>query len=645
MMTCSRWYPIKRVFSSLDVAVVIHELKDLIVCSLVDNVYNDSTGSLVLKLRGVSGEVHYLLIKPSERLHITRNISRLGCVGRVPLFRRYLNGLKITGIEQLEFERIAVLTFGGRESYRLYVELIPRGILVLTDTEGKVVVTNKEFKGKDREVVIGRKYILPPMFRDFRKLGIDEWFEKLSSYKSLIQGLTRGLGIPPEVVNEVLSDRITGLVDKDIISEVRGRVIAFVDEVLKKPEPVIIASKNTHEYLAFLTFKPSRLGDDLEVLTFNSFNEAVDNYFLQLIPKDFIADELKTLDDELVKTEKLINDLKKELEGLRVRLNELRRLHDLVAVNYEVLDSISRCVWDTIKTSGWDYVSKCGVKDYDRSKGIIKVVLEGTTVELNVREGVKSYLIKLKSGIKECEDKIMKVDEVINNLLMKRDILRKERDEVVVPLIRKVDWYDKYHWIITSDGLLSIGGRDAKQNEKIVKKYLSDNDIFMHADITGASVFIIKCDGRIPSEKSLYEVATLAACYSRGWREGFGNLDVFWVYGKQVSKKAPAGEYLGLGSFMIYGEKNYLKNIKLELALGVSINGNYYKLIVGPEDYIRSKCKVYVVLQPGSEGKEAIAKKIIKYFTERERRLKYLDVNSIVLKIPGPSRIVGVSNV
>ncbi len=644
-MTCSRWYPIKRVFSSLDVAVVIHELKDLIVCSLVDNVYNDSTGSLVLKLRGVSGEVHYLLIKPSERLHITRNISRLGCVGRVPLFRRYLNGLKITGIEQLEFERIAVLTFGGRESYRLYVELIPRGILVLTDTEGKVVVTNKEFKGKDREVVIGRKYILPPMFRDFRKLGIDEWFEKLSSYKSLIQGLTRGLGIPPEVVNEVLSDRITGLVDKDIISEVRGRVIAFVDEVLKKPEPVIIASKNTHEYLAFLTFKPSRLGDDLEVLTFNSFNEAVDNYFLQLIPKDFIADELKTLDDELVKTEKLINDLKKELEGLRVRLNELRRLHDLVAVNYEVLDSISRCVWDTIKTSGWDYVSKCGVKDYDRSKGIIKVVLEGTTVELNVREGVKSYLIKLKSGIKECEDKIMKVDEVINNLLMKRDILRKERDEVVVPLIRKVDWYDKYHWIITSDGLLSIGGRDAKQNEKIVKKYLSDNDIFMHADITGASVFIIKCDGRIPSEKSLYEVATLAACYSRGWREGFGNLDVFWVYGKQVSKKAPAGEYLGLGSFMIYGEKNYLKNIKLELALGVSINGNYYKLIVGPEDYIRSKCKVYVVLQPGSEGKEAIAKKIIKYFTERERRLKYLDVNSIVLKIPGPSRIVGVSNV
>ena len=644
-MTCSRGYPIKRVFSSLDVAVVIHELKDLIVGSLVDNVYSDSTGSLVLKLKGVSGEDHYLLIKPSERLHITRNISRLECVGRIPLFRRYLNGLKITGIEQLEFERIAVLTFGGRESYRLYVELIPRGILVLTDSEGKVLVTNKEFKGKDREVVIGRKYVLPPMFRGFRKLGIDEWFEKLSSYKSLIQGLTRGLGVPPEVVNEVLSDRITNLVDKDVISEVRGRVIAFVDEVLKKPEPVVIASKNTHEYLAFLTFKPSRLGNDLEVLTFNSFNEAVDNYFLQLIPKDFIADELKALDDKLVKTEKLINDLKKELEGLRVRLNELRRLHDLVAVNYDVLDSISRCVWDIIKTSGWDYVSKCGVKDYDRSKGIIKVVLEGTAVELNVREGVKSYLIKLKSEIKECEDKIMKVDEVINNLLMKRDILRKERDEVVVPLIRKVDWYDKYHWIITSDGLLSIGGRDAKQNEKIVKKYLSDNDVFMHADITGASVFIIKCDGRIPSEKSLYEVATLAACYSRGWREGFGNLDVFWVYGKQVSKKAPAGEYLGLGSFMIYGEKNYLKNIKLELALGVSINGNYYKLIVGPEDYIRSKCKVYVVLQPGSEGKEAIAKKIIKYFTERERRLKYLDVNSIVSKIPGPSRIVGVSNV
>jgi predicted ribosome quality control (RQC) complex YloA/Tae2 family protein len=641
----SKGYPIKRAFSSLDVAVIVYELKSLIIGSLVDNIYSDSTGGLILKLRSTSGEDHYLLIKPSERLHITKNISRLENIGRVPLFRRYLNGLKIIGVEQLEFERIAVLSFGGRESYRLYVELIPRGILALTDTEGKVLMSNKEFKGKDREVVMGRKYILPPMFRDFRKLSTDEWFEKLSNYKSLTQGLTRGLGVPPEVVNEVLSGYTINIVDKDVVSEIRGRIIAFVDGVLKKPEPVIIASKNTHEYLAFLTFKPSRLGDDLEVLPFNSFNEAVDNYFLQLTPKEVIVNEVRALDDELAKTEKLINDLKKELEDLKVRINELRKLHDLVAMNYDVLDSISKCVWDTVKTLGWDYVGRCGIKDYDKSKGIVKVVLGGTAVELNVREGVKSFLIRLKSEIKECEDKIMKVDEVINNLLMKRDKLRKERDEVVTPLIRKVDWYDKYHWILTSDGLLSIGGRDAKQNEKIVRKYLTDNDIFMHADIAGASVFIIKCDGKIPSEKSLYEVATLAACYSRGWREGFGSLDVFWVYGRQVSKKAPAGEYLGLGSFMIYGEKNYLKNIKLELALGVSISGNYYKLIVGPEDYIRSRCRVYVVLQPGSEGKEAIAKKIVRYFIEKERRLKYLDVNSVVSKIPGPSRVVSTSNV
>jgi predicted ribosome quality control (RQC) complex YloA/Tae2 family protein len=641
----SKWYPIKRVFSSLDVAVIVYELKGLIIGSLVDNVYSDSTGGLILKLRGTSGEDHYLLVKPSERFHITKNISKLENIGRVPLFRRYLNDLKIIDVEQLEFERIAVLSFGGRESYRLYVELIPRGILALTDIEGKVLISNKEFKGKDREVVIGRKYILPPMFRDFRKLSTDEWFEKLSNYKSLTQGLTRGLGIPPEVVNEVLSDYTINIVDKDVVSEIRSRIIAFVDEVLKKPEPVIIASKNTHEYLTFLTFKPSKLGDDLEVLHFNSFNEAVDNYFLQLIPKEVIANEVRALDDELAKTEKLINDLKKELEDLKVRINELRKLHDLVAMNYDVLDGISRCVWDTIKTLGWDYVGRCGIKDYDKSKGVVKVVLGGTTVELNVREGVMSFLIRLKSEIKECEDKIMKVDEVINNLLMKRDRLRKERDEVVTPLIRKVDWYDKYHWILTSDGLLSIGGRDAKQNEKIVRKYLTDNDIFMHADITGASVFIIKCDGKIPSEKSLYEVATLAACYSRGWREGFGSLDVFWVYGRQVSKKAPAGEYLGLGSFMIYGEKNYLKNIKLELALGVSISGNYYKLIVGPEDYIRSRCRVYVVLQPGSEGKEAIAKKIVRYFIEKERRLKYLDVSNVASKIPGPSRVVSMSNV
>ena len=42
----------------------------------------------------------------------------------------------------------------------------------------------------------------------------------------------------------------------------------------------------------------------------------------------------------------------------------------------------------------------------------------------------------------------------------------------------------------------------------------------------------------------------------------------WWVYGEQVSKSAPTGEYLPTGSFMIRGRKNFLPPTQLVLGFG-----------------------------------------------------------------------------
>lgn len=42
----------------------------------------------------------------------------------------------------------------------------------------------------------------------------------------------------------------------------------------------------------------------------------------------------------------------------------------------------------------------------------------------------------------------------------------------------------------------------------------------------------------------------------------------WWVWGDQVSKSAPSGEYLPTGSFMIRGKKNYLPPSQLVLGFG-----------------------------------------------------------------------------
>ncbi|MEM4753019.1 MAG: ribosome rescue protein RqcH [Sulfolobales archaeon] len=632
---------VKRALSSLDLAVIIDELRSKIVDLYVDNVYTDFTGSLVVKLRSPT-ETYYLLLKPGERIHITRSISKLETSGKTTLFRRFLNDLRISSIKQLEFERIAVLGLEGKGvSYNLYIELIPRGIIALTDSNNKVLMVSKELKVKDRQVIIGGTYSVPPIYKDFRTLDIKSWIEVLSKYDNIQRGLIRGLGVPPEVVNEVISDEVLKeKICEDIVLEIKNRITSFIDRVVNNPQPVVLA-RTDGRYVSFMSFRPSKLADGLKILYFESLNEAVDEYFLKLTTDEVVTQNSKKLDDELSKTDKLLNELRNEIVNLTSRLNELKALHDITALNYNMLEDVLKCVWNTVKTYGWERISMCGISDYDRSRGVIKVRVDNVIIELNIREGVNNYLIKLKTQISECEDKIRKIGEVIEELLKKKSVLISEKESLSIPpLVKRVDWYDKYHWIITSDGFLAIGGRDSTQNEKLVRKYLNDDDVFLHADISGASAFILKLGDSKPSERSLFEVATLAACYSRGWKEGLGSLDVFWVYGSQVSKKPPAGEYLARGSFMIYGEKNYLRNVELRLAIGIIvIDGKYYKLVVGPEDYIQSRCNYYAVLRPGDESKESIAKKMIDYFVKSDARLRYVDLNEFLLRIPGPSRI------
>lgn len=38
-------------------------------------------------------------------------------------------------------------------------------------------------------------------------------------------------------------------------------------------------------------------------------------------------------------------------------------------------------------------------------------------------------------------------------------------------VVRKAAWYERFNWFISSENYLVISGRDAQQNELIVKRY------------------------------------------------------------------------------------------------------------------------------------------------------------------------------
>ena len=131
---------------------------------------------------------------------------------------------------------------------------------------------------------------------------------------------------------------------------------------------------------------------------------------------------------------------------------------------------------------------------------------------------------------------------------------------------RKKEWFEKHKWFYTSGGKLVVAGRDAKQNDMLVAKTMTDGDLFFHADIQGAPATIL-VGGKSATQQEKKEAAQFAASHSSAWKTGAAAVDVYAVEKKQLSKHAQGG-FVGAGGFAIEGEREWFRATPLGLAVG-----------------------------------------------------------------------------
>ena len=232
-------------------------------------------------------------------------------------------------------------------------------------------------------------------------------------------------------------------------------------------------------------------------------------------------------------------------------------------------------------------------------------------IKKSLEENASSYFEKAKKAKKKiagAKKALEKAREKLECLEEKKDVEIKAAEAKKEKTKRKAQWYEKFRWFRTSEGLLVIGGRDATTNEIVVKKHTVADDIVFHTDMAGSPFLILKCENKKPSEQSLKEVADATCSFSRAWKLGLGSQKIFHVNPDQVTKEAKAGEYLTKGSFMIKGKTNYIDN-KINAAVGIADDG---AVMAGPVEAIKKHCRQYVELEQGSEKTSAIAKKILK---------------------------------
>ncbi|KAI0871106.1 hypothetical protein GGS24DRAFT_504117 [Hypoxylon argillaceum] len=147
-----------------------------------------------------------------------------------------------------------------------------------------------------------------------------------------------------------------------------------------------------------------------------------------------------------------------------------------------------------------------------------------------------------------------------------------KQEKPVLQPIRRQMWFEKFVWFLSTDGYLVLGGKDAQQNELLYRRYLKKGDIYVHADLHGAASVIIKNNPSTPDApippSTLSQAGSLAVCSSSAW-DSKASMSAWWVKTDQVSKSAPAGEYLPAGSFMIRGKKNFLPASQLVMGFAL----------------------------------------------------------------------------
>ncbi|XP_036341726.1 LOW QUALITY PROTEIN: nuclear export mediator factor NEMF homolog [Rhagoletis pomonella] len=348
------------------------------------------------------------------------------------------------------------------------------------------------------------------------------------------------------------------------------------------------------------------------VSEFDTFMLAVDEFYSTMEGQKI---DLKTLQQERDALKKLSNvkkDHAKRLENLTKSQEVDKQKAELITCNQQLVDHAISAVQSLIASQmSWsdiDKVVKEAQADDDPVAGVIKQLkLETNHISLRLSDPYKNF----EEDSDDCETNnddsdglptlIVDVDLALSAWAnarkyydLKRYAAKKEQKTIdasqkalksaerktqqtlkevriisTISKARKVYWFEKFYWFISSENYLVIGGRDAQQNELIVKRYMRASDIYVHAEIQGASSVVIRnpSAGEIPP-KTLLEAGTMAISYSVAW-DAKVVTNAYWVRSDQVTKTAPSGEYLGTGSFMIRGKKNFLPSCHLIMGLSL----------------------------------------------------------------------------
>jgi Predicted RNA-binding protein homologous to eukaryotic snRNP len=608
----------------------------------IDKVYQFESRTLGIRLNGENHARYLLLVEAGRRAHL---VSAFPDAPKNPpqfamFLRKYISGGKVLAIRQHGLERILIFEIGkGAATYRLIIELFDEGNVILTDEAGTIIKPLRHHRFKDRDIVPDAVYgmsvsdptgseenlaaTLAGDDRDLvRALAVACMFGgTYAEYICRTAGIDKALpakAADPQAVYAAINGLFTRVQQsaRPVVSAKSCEPVALTDEQEDAGEP----GKPYPGYSAALeAFYPMTKAEKVKVAARPKLSEE------ERIHK-YQEAAIKKFDDKIRKTEELVNAIYEN--------------YQFVAQIISSLDAASkRFSWQEIERQ----LKGSGSAD---AKKIVAFYPDEAAVGIDIKKTVKIFVHEsVEQNAGRYYDTIKKFKKKKEGALLAMKTVRPKKKAVhrdIVPM--KKLWYHRFRWFVTSDGVVVLGGRDASQNEELVKKYMTGGDLFLHADVHGASVILVK-----GKTEKMDEVAQFAASFSGAWRSGHFSADVYSVRPDQVSKTPESGEYISRGSFIVRGERTYYRDVPLAVGIGLVLEP-HAAVIGGPPAVIRSRTKTCVEIRPGQFEPNDVAKKVLRSLKEHlapeeEKLLKgILNTESVAAFVPpGGSDILEAS--
>lgn len=529
-------------FDGITIHALTDEIRSIIVGKRIDKIHQPENDEIILQIRHERKNYKLLLSSDSNLPYFGLTELKKDNPTQAPMFcmllRKHLAGGRVIDFEQLELERVIILTVESRTELgeltikKLIFEIMGKhSNITLVDDNYKIIDCIKRIAlgvNRYRQLFPGITYLYPPNDKKDPRTENMEGFvasfndESRPTFKHIYMTYQ---GISPILAkNMCLSAGIDFNRHQDHLTDTEKQALGrkFIDffNTEHKSYQVVYQKNNALKDLTIVDLKAYQ-NDEFKVQYFDRVIDVVNEYYAN---KNTV-NKLFQRSHELRKSiQNKIDRQNKKMQNLEEDLMFAEKADDYKIKGDLVLGNIYRI------EKG---MNKVTVENYYNNNEPIEIHLDiRLTPSENAQQFFKRYS-KLKTAqtkvleqMEKTEHEITYLKQVLHNLEVSQD--QDNFEEIKVELIQsgylKKKQNDKKKKVIkskpyeylSSDGFEILVGKNNLQNDHITLKLANKSDIWLHTkDIPGSHV-IIRTSGRDVPESTLKEAAMIAAYHSKG---------------------------------------------------------------------------------------------------------------------------------